>query len=157
MALYRAEIKVSPTGTFFPVEVESGASYTAKEAIQHIYQPLSIKNLRQVSRSSSSSSDGDFSIAATGGLIGIAFILWLFATYTPLVLMAIGGSFGTWISEKITGQSVFEYGERNDDSGHGKFLIVLATALILGGYGFVKGVEVQKALNTPLSQIQQAK
>ena len=150
MALYRADIKVTNTGSYFPVEIESGASYTAKEAIQHIYNPITIKNLRQVS-SSSSSSDSDISFTGIGGMIGLAFLFWLFTTYTPIITMFVGGSVGTWLSQLIVGQTVEEYTEREDDSGHGKFLIVLATALILGGYGYFKGVEIQKFFNTPSS------
>jgi len=156
MALYRAEIKVTNTGSYFPVEIESGASYTAKEAIQHIYNPITIRNLRQVSSSSSSSGD-DISFTGIGGMIGIAFLFWLFMTYTPIITMFFGGTVGTWLSQLIVGQTVEEYTERQDDSGHGKFMIVLATALILGGYGYVKGVEIQKFLNTSSSPPAQVK
>lgn len=148
MKRYRAEIKVTNVGSYFPVEIDSDASYTAKEAIQHIYNPITIRNFRQISSSSSSSSGGEYSLSGLGGMIGLAFLFWIFVTYTPIITMFLGGSIGAWVSEKITGQSVSEYTERNDDSGHGKFLIVFAVSLVLGGYGYFKGIDIQKYLNS---------
>lgn len=159
MATWRAEIKLKNPGNFFPVTVEAGAAYEARQNIEHIYSPYTIRNLHQVSKSSisSSSSDDDSSVTAFVYLVGIAFILWIFASFTPWITMGIGGALGTWISEKITGQSLSEYADRSDNSGHGKCLIVLATALILGGYGFVKGVDIQKHLESSSSPPSQVK
>ncbi len=151
MATWKAEIKVTNNGSLFPVTVEAGSSGTATETIKHIYNPILIRNLHQIRQNSntSSSSDGDVSLTGTAYLIGIAFLLWIFATFTPLVIMGFSGAFGTWIAEKVTGQSLMEYAERDDDTGHGKALIVFAVALIVGGFGFVKGVEIQKGFNAP--------
>jgi hypothetical protein len=79
MATWKAEIKVTQTGVYFPVTVEAGASYAAKETIQHIYDPITIRNLHQVSGGGSSFSSGD-----SGGLLwiaGIGFVLYLLVTY----------------------------------------------------------------------------
>ena len=67
--------------------------------------------------------------------------------------MVVGGAFGAKVSEMLTGQTIDEYNERNDDSGHSKFLIVFAVSMILGGYGFVKGTEIHKYLNSPTPSI----
>ena len=73
--------------------------------------------------------------------------------------MGLGGATGTWIGQKVTGQTIEEYNEREDDSGHSKAAIVVALALILGGIGFVKGDELKKSFDAPdaAAQVQQAK
>ena len=158
MALWTAEVFVNSNVGRITTEVEAATPYGAKEQIYAKHGKVQqIVNLRQVSRNSSSSSDGDFSIEGIGTLIGIGFAIWLFMTFTPIVLMSIGGAAGAWISEKITGQTVSEYAERADDSGHWKFLTVLAITLILGGYGFVKGVELKKGFDAPSSPPAQIK
>lgn len=160
MGTYRADVRVTETGSYFPVTIESGSISTAKQAIIHIYRPINIKNIREVS-SNSSSGDSEASLEGTGALIGMAIVIWLFMTFTPWILMAIGGGIGTWIGEKVTGMTVEEYTETNDDSVHGKAAIILALALILGGVGFVKGTEAKNYFDTPESsppaQTKQAK
>ena len=143
MGTYRADVRVIETGSYFPVTIESGSISTAKQAIIHIYRPINIKNIRKVD-DNSSSGDSDVSIEGTGALIGMAIVIWLFMTFTPWILMAIGGGIGTWIGEKVTGMTT----ETNDDSVHGKAAIILALALILGGVGFVKGTEAKNYFNT---------
>lgn len=59
MATYKADIKTTPTGSIYSVTVEAGASYVAKQEIERLYNPIFIRNLRQVSNGSSSSSSGD--------------------------------------------------------------------------------------------------
>lgn len=156
MATWQAEVKVKNPGDFFKVTVDANSYGSAKDIINHIYSPYSMRNLRQVSSSSSSSSSSDSDDVGAEGifyLIVFAVLIWIFATFTPVLMMGFGGAFGTWVSQKITGQTLMEYGEREDDSGHGRFLIVLAVTMILGGYGFVKGVEIQNYLNSPTPSI----
>ncbi len=150
MATWQAEIKVTNTGSYFPVTVEAGASYVAKETIQHIYSPISIRNLHQVSnRSSTNSGSSEASMNTTVGMIGLIAAACLLYAFTPWILMLLGGAAGAWCSEQITGQSIEEYNERDDDKGHGKAAIVLAAALILGGIGFVKGDQLKKEFDAP--------
>jgi hypothetical protein len=149
MATYKAEIKTVPTGSSYTVTVESGSISTAKQEIEHLYKPIYIRNLRQVSNSNSSSSSGVGDIGGTVGLIGLVAAGWAFVSFTPWILMGLGGALGTWIGEKVTGQSVEEYTQLDDDSGHSKAAIVLALALLLGGVGFVKGDEIKKSFDTP--------
>jgi hypothetical protein len=150
MATWQAEIKVTNTGSYFPVTVEAGASYVAKETIQHIYSPITIRNLHQVSnRSSSNPAASEASMNATVGLLGLIAVGWAFMTFTPWILMTVGGAAGAWIGEKVTGQSIEDYNERDDDLGHGKAGIVLALALILGGVGFAQGDSIKKGFDVP--------
>jgi hypothetical protein len=84
MATYKAEIKTVPTGSSYTVTVESGSISTAKQEIEHLYDPIYIRNLRQVSGGSSSSSSGD--VEGYVWLIAILFVIWLIAEYWMFVL-----------------------------------------------------------------------
>lgn len=154
MATWQAEVKVKNPGDYFKVTVEANSYGSAKDIINHVYSPYTMKNLRQVSSESSiSPEENDANLTGVAYLLLFGVLIWIFATFTPVILMGFGGAFGTWISEKLTGQTLMEYSEREDDSGHGRFLIVLAVTMILGGYGFVKGVEIQKYLNSPTPSV----
>jgi hypothetical protein len=61
--------------------------------------------------------------------------------------MGLGGAFGTWVGEQVTGQSIEEYNERDDGLGNKRASVVVALALILGGIGFVKGDEIKKGFD----------
>jgi hypothetical protein len=159
MATWKADIKTTPTGSIYSVTVEAGASYVAKQEIERLYNPIFVRNLHQVrNNSSSSTSSGDGSGAI--GLIGLVAAGWFAITFTPWILMLVGGAAGAWIGEKVTGQSIEEYNEREDNMGHGKAATVLALSLIVGGIGFVKGDEIKKGFDAPTdtpAQVQQAK
>jgi len=150
MATWKADIKTTPTGSIYSVTVEAGASYVAKQEIERLYNPIFIRNLHQVRSGGSSSSGSDSgSIGGMVGLIGLVAAGWAFMSFTPWVLMGLGGAFGTWVGEQVTGQSIEEYNERDDDLGHSKAAIVLALALVLGGIGFVKGDQIKKGFDAP--------
>ena len=153
MATWQAEIKTTSTGSYYTVTVDAGASYVAKQEIEHLYRPISIRNLRQVS---SSSSESQFSPEASW--IGIALIgsFFLFAMFTPWILMGIGGAIGTKFGEIATGQSLEEYTERDDDHGHKRAAFVVALALLFGGIGFTQGHKLHQEFNSE-SEIQQVK
>jgi hypothetical protein len=159
MATYKADIKTVPTGSQYTVTVESGSMSTAKQEIEHLYNPIYIRNLRQVSNNNSSSGSGIGDIGGTAALVGLVAVGWAFVSFTPWILMGLGGAFGTWVGEKVTGQSLEDYTTRDDDNGHSKAAIVLALALILGGIGFVKGDEIKKGFDAPdtPSQVQSTK
>lgn len=145
---------------YVDIEVSANTLGGAKEQLQNVYGAEQIINLREVSKSSSESSGSGASLGGTATLIGLFAAGWAFMTFTPWILMVIGGAAGTWIGEKVTGQSVEEYGDTDEDTGHGKAAIVLALALIAGGVGFVKGDEIKKGFDAPSStpaQVQQAK
>lgn len=99
-------------------------------------------------RSSNSSSGSDIDIGSWGALAGMAVVLWLLIEFTPWILMFGMGGIGAWIGEKITGQSIQEYAESDDDKGHTAIAVLLAMSLIAGGFGFVKGNEFKQFLNS---------
>lgn len=141
MATYQAKIKTTPTGSYYNVTVEAGASYVAKQEIERLYRPITILNLRQVS---SSSGESQFSPEASWIGIGLVGLFFLFAMFTPWVLMVIGGAIGTKFSEIVTQQSLQDYAERDDDYGHKRAAFVIALALICGGIGFTQGHQLQQ-------------
>lgn len=99
--------------------------------------------------SSSFSSGSSMDIGTSMGLLVLVGGLWLFFSFAPFVLMFVFGAGASWISEKITGQSLEEYTSRDDDKGHSKAAIVLALTLLAGGFGFVKGDEIKKGFDAP--------
>lgn len=107
--------------------------------------------------SSNSSSSSHIDIGSWGGIAVAAVVLWLLIEFTPWILMFGMGATGAWIGEKVTGQSIEEYAESNDDTGHGAIAVVLALSLILGGLGFVKGNEIKQSINndTTIEEVQQ--
>lgn len=90
MATYQAEIKTLETGSSYTVTVYSGALSTAKQEIQRLYDPIYIRNLRQVSERSSSSddSDGSGSFYLLLGFVALGVVV----TYWP-VFVGIGALF----------------------------------------------------------------
>ena len=161
MATWRAKCWLGSSSGYQELEVQSNTLNGAKEQFKRIYGAEQIINLREVrSRDSSSSGSGvDFSGAGGIGLIGLLIVGWAFVSFTPWILMGLGGAAGAWIGEKVTGQSIEEYNEREDDLGHSKVAIVLALSLLLGGIGFVKGDEIKKGFDAPdaPAQVQSAK
>ena len=148
MATYKADIKTTSAGSIYSVTVEAGASYVAREEIQRLYDPIFIRNLREV-RDSSSSGSGIGDVSGTAALVGLIAAAFLLVSFTPWVLMGFGGAFGLWVGEMVTGQSVEEYTSRDDDKGHTKAAIVLALTLFAGGFGFVQGTEIKKGFDAP--------
>jgi hypothetical protein len=163
MSRWTAQVFVNSQVGRITADVEAATPGGAKQQIYAKYGNVqTITNLRQVSdrnSSSSGSSDGDGNGAVA--LVGIFIVFWILYAFTPWILMGLGGAVGTWIGEKITGLSVVEYGEGNEDTGHKQAAIILALALFLGGVGFVKGTqwkaEFDKPESSPPAKIQQAK
>ena len=93
----------------------------------------------------SSSSGGDIDIGGVGAIAGLAVVLWLLIEFTPWILMFGLGAAGAWIGEQFTRQSIEEYAESDDDTGHGAISVVLILSLSLGGLGFVKGHDFQQS------------
>jgi len=148
MATWKADVFVNSQVGRISTEVEAATFSGAQQQIYAKHGNVqSISNLRQVSNSSSLGSGGDVggSIAAVGLIAGI----WILIQFTPWILMALGGAVATWIGEKMTGQSIEEYTERDDDLGHGKAAIVLVLALLCGGFGFYQGTELKKQWDAP--------
>ena len=161
MATWRAEVFVNSRVGRINTEVEAATFSGAKEQIYAKHGDVQqIVNLRQVSSGGSSSGSGSsLDFGGTVALIGLVAAGWAFVSFTPWILMGLGGATGTWIGQKVTGQSLEEYNERDDGSGNKRAAVVVALALILGGIGFVKGDELKKSFDAPdaPAQIQQAK
>ena len=160
MATWRAEVFVNSRVGRINTEVEAATFSGAKEQIYAKHGDVQqIVNLREVRSSSSSSggSSGDGSGALA--LVGLVASAWAFMSFTPWILMGLGGTFGTWIGQKVTGQSLEDYNEREDGLGNKRAAFVVALALILGGIGFVKGDEIKKGFDAPdaPAQVEQAK
>ena len=155
MATWRADVFVNSQVGRITTEVEAATFSGAKQQIYAKHGDVQqITNLREVGRNSGSSGGSEIDGAGAIGLIGLAAAAWAFVSFTPIILMLIGGSAGAWIGEKITNQSVEEYTERDDDSGHSKAAIVLALSLILGGIGFVQGDQIKKGFDAPSTPAQ---
>ena len=158
MATYRAKCWLGSSSGYQELEVQSNTLNGAKEQFERIYGAEQIINLREV-RGDSNSSGSGLDFGGTVALIGLAAAGWAFVSFTPWILMGLGGATGTWIGQKVTGQTIEEYNERDDGSGNKRAAIVVALALILGGIGFVKGDELKKSFDAPdaAAQVQQAK
>jgi hypothetical protein len=148
MATYRAKCWLGSASGYQELEVQSNTLYGAKEQFQRIYGAEQIINLREV-RGESTSGSGIGDVGGTVGLIGLVALCWAFMSFTPWILMGLGGAFGTWVGEKVTGQSIEEYNERDDGLGNKRAAAVVALALILGGIGFVKGDQIKKGFDAP--------
>jgi hypothetical protein len=147
MATWRAKCWLGSSSGYQELEVESNTITGAKEQFERIYGAEQVINLRQVRSGGSVSESGG--VGGAVGLIGLVAAGWAFMSFTPWILMGLGGAAGTWIGEKVTGQSIEEYNERDDDLGHSKAGIVIVLALLLGGLGFVKGDELKKGFDAP--------
>ena len=158
MATWRAKCWLGSSSGYQELEVQSSTPYGAKEQFQRIYGAEQIINLREV-RGDSNSSGSSLDFGGTVGLIGLVASGWAFVSFTPWILMGLGGATGTWIGQKVTGQTIEEYNECDDGSGNKRAAVVIALALILGGIGFVKGDELKKSFDAPAApaQVQQAK
>jgi hypothetical protein len=148
MATYRAKCWLGSSSGYQELEVQSNTLYGAKEQFQRIYGAEQIINLREV-RGESNSSGSGLDFGGTVGLIGLVAAGWAFVSFTPWVLMCLGGATGAWIGQKVTGQTIEEYNERDDGLGNKRAAAVLALSLILGGIGFVKGDEIKKGFDAP--------
>lgn len=152
MATWRAECWLGSNAGRQTLEVEAETSNGAIEQLKRVYGAENISNVRKVSTASGNSSSlAD--IGGTGALIGLALCAWAFVSFTPWILMLLGGSVGTWIGEKVTSQSVEEYTD-NENGDNKKAAIVLILALLLGGFGFVKGDEIKKGFDVPSAPTQ---
>lgn len=155
MARYRATVFVNSSVGQITTEVDAATPSGAKEQIYAKHG--NVQSIRNLTRVSDSGSGSQMSTSDGLGLLILCGAIWAFVSFTPWIFMGVGGAFGTWIGEITTGQSVSEYTERTDDLGHGKAAIVFALALIMGGFGFVKGTEIHNYFNTPSTPASEVK
>jgi hypothetical protein len=150
MATWKADVFVNSQVGRITTEVQASTFSGAKQQIYAKHGDVQqITNLREVRDSSSSNSSSGSDVGGTVALVGFAAAAWAFVSFTPWILMGLGGALGTWIGQLATGQTIEEYNDRDDDSGHTKAAITLALALILGGVGFVQGDSIKKSFDAP--------
>lgn len=153
--LYDIEVRPGPNTGFFNYYTETVEANTSHDAVARVQRanPGCIvrccRSYNSPNKSSSSSGSGVGDVGGTVGLIGLVAAAWAFVSFTPWILMGLGGAAGLWIGEKVTGQSVEEYTSRDDNKGHTQAGIVLALMLLAGGFGFVKGDEIKKGFDAP--------
>lgn len=95
MPTFEASIKTVPTGSDFKVTTEAGSINTARQQIEKLYDPIYIRNLREVSGGSSLTDAGDI-----GGWVvigGIVFVIWLVVEYWWIVLPIAAISLIVWM------------------------------------------------------------
>lgn len=168
MARFEAQVWVSGEHPY-QTEINAANVFQARKNIARregveekcVNRVFEVKEETSSSSSSSSSSGSGIELDNAGavGLVGLAVGAFVFFTFTPWILMLIGGAGGAFIAEKVTGQSIEEYNENEEGGSNTKAAIVLVLSLILGGVGFVKGTEIKKGFDAPSdtpSQVQKA-
>lgn len=133
------------------MEVNANTPGGAIDMLKNVYGAQSVSNVREI-RANNSNSSSDVS-----GYAGLAFLAagaWAFVTFTPWILMMGGGMIAAWLSQFIVGDTLEDALEEDKV---GKLAIILALTLLAGGFGFVKGNEMHKHLNTPDVKVQQTK
>lgn len=145
MAQYRADVWMGSASGRQEVTVSSNTGYGAKEQIMNIYgvRENDIVNLRQVS--GGGSGEGGASIEGAGWLIGLVALGAVWVYLTPWVTMLAGGALGAWTSQKLTGVTLEEATDNDNDKA---VAIILATSLVLGGFGFVQGNKWNKEIHS---------
>lgn len=126
------------------IEVNAATQAGAEKMLKKVYGARSVANIREVRSNNSSGDSNDASGLLALGLLGGA--AWAFVTFTPWILMLGGGIVATWLAQLMVGESLESSIDR--DKG-GKVTFIFALALLAGGIGFVKGVDIQNHFNTP--------
>ena len=117
MTTWKADVFVNSQVGRITTEVEASTFQGAQQQIYAKHGDVQqIANLRQVRNNSSSSSSSGSDVGGTVALVGLIAAGWAFVSFTPWILMGIGGAFGTWIGQLATGQTVEEYAESNSDT-----------------------------------------
>ncbi|ATW62745.1 hypothetical protein SCBWM1_gp61 [Synechococcus phage S-CBWM1] len=154
--LFEIQVRPGRNSQAFQPYTETVDAATSSDAVARVQranpgcQVICTKSYYKSPKGESAGGSGS-SAGGLIGLIGLGAFAFVLVSYTPWVLMLLGGMGATWIGEKITGQSLEEYNERSDDKGHRKIAIVLALAIITGGFGFVQGSNLQREWSVPES------
>lgn len=159
MPTYRAKCWLGSSSGYQELEVKSNTPTGAKEQFERIYGAEEIVNLSEVFEHDQYSPSKSDSSIGCGGILGIATlfgILWVFFSFAPWILMSAGGAFGTWFSQKITGQEFSDYCDMDEPSTsqHLKATFVLALTLFMGGLGYYQGDKINKEFIESQSSVQ---
>ena len=148
MARYRAKCWLGSSSGYQDLEVSANTRNGANEQLKNIYGAQQIINLREVHGDGSSG----FSVGTSGsvaiiGLVGAAAV-WVYLT--PWIMMTACGAAGTWIAQKLTGTTLEDACDTDDNKA---MVIILGAALLLGGYGFIQGeVWHRDMMKTPTTE-----
>lgn len=147
MTTWKADVFVNSQVGKISTEVEAATFSGAKEQIYAKHGDVQqIYNLRQVSSESSGFSSSSGSGTGSIALVGLVAAGWAFITFTPWILMFGGGITSTWIIQKLLRTDL----ESASDSGNnGAVALILGTAILFGGVGFVQGESIRKSFETP--------
>ena len=160
MAKWTAKCWLGSSSGYVNLEVEAATINGAKEQLENIYHAEQIINLREISSNSGgifngSSSSTSSSGSGVGALVVGGLILFVF--FAEWILMVGAGAGATWISQKITGLNVQEYGdkpkEETTDIDNRNALIIFASAIIFGGVGFAGGHNLKESWNDESASI----
>jgi hypothetical protein len=135
------------------MEVSAATRQGAIDQLKNVYGARSVVNVEEVKSGSNSGSSVDTSGAA--GLVFLAAIAWAVVSFAPFALMFVGGAGAAWLGTTLTGLSLDEDDE--DPYAGAKAVIVIFLMISAGSFGFYKGTELQKWINTPDTHIQQIK
>ena len=155
--IFEIEVRPGPGSEFFQYYTEKVEAATSDDAIKRVQRRnpgcnVECTNFYRVPNSSSSSSllssntEWHIGHTITAVVIGGALLLVFVGEWVGLIL---GGTAGTWLGEKITGQTVKEYNSSVDTSEiqHKKAGYLLAIVLIGGGVGFAVGANIKANIN----------
>jgi hypothetical protein len=135
------------------MEISAATRQGAIDQFKKVYGARQVSDVREVKpETNNTSSSVDTSGAA--GLAVLAVLAWAFVSFAPWVLMFVGGSAAAWLGTKITGLDL-EDTSNSDPNATIKGLIVFVLMLSAGFFGFYKGTELQKWINTPDTPAQQ--
>jgi len=141
MALWKAECIMDSSIGVQTVEVNANTIYGAKQLIQQIYNPKQISNLRRASSESCSGTESDSSVEGFGVICLLAILIWVFVTFTPIIMMMTLGVVGTKLTELVTGNSL----EQSLDSNRSKITsAILIVAFFSGGFGLYFGEKIKR-------------
>lgn len=152
---------------YVDIEVGANTSHGAKEQLINVYGADHVINLREIRKGSSGTPSFSSNPGVLWGL-GLVGLVGGFLYFTPWFLMVLYGGSATWAAEKLTGQTIAEYGETDYEDTvpkeHKKAAIILGSALLLGMIGFIHGtvwnVDLNKEYNldgkqSKIEQVQQ--
>ena len=126
---------------YVDIEVSANTLGGAKEQLQNIYGAEQIINLREIrgggEGSGLSVGSGSGGMLLAGLFAGAGLLLY----FTPWVLMTVYGAGATWISQKFTGVTLADFADNDEPSDDElkRGMIVLASAILFGGAGFIHG------------------
>ena len=150
MAKWSAKCWLGSKSGYVDLEVDAATWGGAEEQLKSIYGAQQIINLREIRSSSSisSTSDVEWHLGHTilAAVIGGAVLLAFAGEWVGMIL---GGAGGTWIGQKLTGQTIDEYNSsvNTTEEQHKKAAYLLAIALVSGGLGFALGSNIKASIN----------